>query len=362
MVKSLYFHIPFCNRKCPYCHFYVIPNSERHKEQLLTSLLQEWELIKEKLQDSPITSIYFGGGTPTLFGPEPIFQLIDLVKHKTSDCEITIEANPEDVTVELMTAYKKAGINRVSIGVQSLDNTSLQVLERTHDAQKALDAIWITHDIGIENISIDLMYELPNQTLESFQRTLEAIKPLPITHLSLYNLTIEPHTAFFKRSLKLPSDDEGLLMLSSAIQALENRGLNRYEISAFAKNGYESRHNLGYWTARPFWGLGPSAFSYMDKTRSRNIANINRYTKALNEGSLPIDFTETLPYPQNVHELLAVNLRVLEGVDLNHFDLPPTTHDKIQTLIDQGYLEKSPRLKLTEKGALFYDHVATELI
>lgn len=363
---SLYFHIPFCTKKCPYCHFYVIPNNQKHREELLEGLLLEWEQVRPHLLPYEIVSIYFGGGTPTLFGVEPIKILLSKIHQQSavaSDCEITLEANPEDVTPALMQGYREAGINRVSIGVQSLQDDSLLVLGRTHNANKAIGAIEATFNAGITNISIDLMYELPDQTPESFQKTLNRLNALPITHLSLYNLTIEPHTAFYKQTLKLPSDAENFAMLQMAMSHLEKIGLKRYEISAFAKPGFESRHNTGYWTARPFFGLGPSAFSFFQDKRYRNCANLNRYLHALRENKSPIDFEETLPYPQNVHELLAVELRLLKGVDLNHFKLPETTHAILNRLTLEGYLDgQGDTLRLSEKGLLFYDSVASEII
>jgi oxygen-independent coproporphyrinogen-3 oxidase len=359
---SLYFHIPFCTRKCPYCHFYVIPNNPKHREELLEGLLLEWEQVRGKLEGFEIVSIYFGGGTPTLFGVEPIARLLREIP-STTDCEITIEANPEDVTPALMEGYKKAGINRVSIGVQSLQDDSLQILERTHNSNKAIQAIHDTHQAGITNISIDLMYELPDQTTDSFEKTLSRLETLPITHLSLYNLTIEPHTAFYKRTLKLPSDQDNFAMLNMAVERLEKIGLKRYEISAFARPGCESRHNVGYWTARPFFGLGPSAFSYFNGKRFRNCANINKYYQALKEGKSPVDFEEALPYPQNVQELLAVELRLLRGVNLNRFSLPDETKTVLHQLVKEDYLYlKSDQLDLTEKGLLFYDTIASEII
>ncbi len=362
MNGSIYFHIPFCNKKCPYCHFYVIPNNPKHKQELLEGLLLEWEQVRDQLANFNIISIYFGGGTPTLFGPHPIQTILEKIG-VPNGCEVTIEANPEDVTVELMQGYKQAGVNRVSIGVQSLQDDSLNVLERTHNAQKAIDAIWDTYHAGITNISIDLMYELPDQTPESFEKTLQQLKSLPITHLSLYNLTIEPHTAFYKRPLKLPSDAENFTMHNMAVSQIEKIGLKRYEISAFAKPGFESRHNVGYWTARPFLGLGPSAFSYFKGKRYRNCANLSKYLAALRSGESPVDFEEALPYPQNVHELLAVELRLLRGVDLTRFNLPEKTKIVLDRLIKEKYLTLDREtLRLSEKGLLFYDTVASEII
>lgn len=363
---SLYFHIPFCNKKCPYCHFYVISDKKSSREALLKGLFLEWDRIKKDLANCEIVSIYFGGGTPTLFESAAIRALIDQVRaqsHVRPDCEITIEANPEDVTSHLMKELKLAGINRVSIGIQSLLDESLIQLGRNHTAQKGLEAIEITYNCGIENISIDVMFELPNQTPESFQKTLQKIDPLPITHLSLYNLTIEPHTPFAKRKLPLPSPEDNLIMLQSAISHFEAIGLERYEISAFARPGYRSKHNTGYWEGRPFLGLGPSAFSYWGGSRFQNVPNLNRYLKALEEGQSAIHFCETLPYPDNVNERLAVNLRLLAGVDLTTFDFPQKTSHKIDALQKNGFLCVDNHLcQLTPSGLLFYDTVASELI
>ncbi len=364
---SVYFHIPFCSRKCPYCHFYVLPDEERFKTQLISALALEWKKQAPLLAGKDLISLYFGGGTPFLFGPDAIKTIIEWV-NPPKHAEITLEANPENVTLELMQAYKKAGINRVSIGVQSLDDSSLNTLERTHNAAAAIRAIELTKEAGIDNISIDLMYDLPSQTLESWERTLDRLEHLPITHLSLYNLTFEPHTVFFKHRKKLtplvPTPDLSLKMLETAVQRLEALGLARYEISAFAKPGYASKHNSGYWTARPFLGFGPSAFSYWEGKRFRNIANLSAYAKALAAGDSPVDFSETLAHPDNLHELLAVRLRLLEGVDLAQFPpLPPATHAILHSLATQGWLELQPaHVKLSQEGLLFYDSVATAII
>jgi oxygen-independent coproporphyrinogen-3 oxidase len=374
-IGSLYFHIPFCTRKCPYCHFYVLPNQEALQLKFLTSLELEWNLVSPKLADCEIVSIYFGGGTPSLLKPAAIAKLIQQVRGDTrvaSDCEITLEANPENITFELMQAFAAAGINRVSIGVQSLDDELLTILGREHGSHKAIRAIEDTHRAGITNITIDLMYDLPQQSLASWRRTLEQVGRLPITHLSLYNLTFEPHTLFFKKQKELmpqtPSPELSLEILQEAIASLEAMGLKRYEVSAFAKPGFESRHNTGYWTARPFWGLGPSAFSYWEGSRFSNVADLRKYAQALEEGTLPIDFREKLVYPDHLHELLAVQIRLLDGVDLTHFEaahgqLPPSTHASLRDLEQKGWLSlTNSHIRLTPDGLLFYDSVAEALI
>lgn len=357
---SLYFHIPFCTKKCPYCHFYVIPNQRKAHDLLKEGLRLEWERIKPQLAGKKIVSIYFGGGTPTLFGAEAIGEI--LARIGPVEAEITVEANPEDGSLALFSALKAVGVNRISIGVQSLDDRSLQVLERTHSALKAREAILQVHQAGIDNVSIDLMYDLPDQTESSWLYTLDQLKELPIQHLSLYNLTIEPHTAFSKRKLNLPQAKDSLRFLHQAVEALTRLEFERYEISAFAKAGRESQHNLGYWTYRPFLGLGPSAFSYWEGQRFQNIANLQRYLRLLQEDESPISFREELGYPQNFKEQLAVGLRLKKGFTLPPI-IPEETKRSLTTLAEEGLLiKKENHVQLTERGKLFYDSVATELI
>ncbi len=361
---SLYFHIPFCTKKCPYCHFYVVPNQKNFHALLAEGLKKEWELRAPQVESKKIASIYFGGGTPTLFGPEQIAAVLERIDGKSTDCEITIEANPEEATYELLAEYRRIGINRLSLGVQSLDDRSLQTLERIHSAAKAKEAILAGAKAGFTNISIDLMYDLPSQTESSFRYTLDQLADLPISHVSLYNLTIEPHTVFYKRRKTLlpqiPSPATSLHLLQNALDALEKVGLKRYEISAF---GRPSIHNTGYWTARPFLGFGPSAFSFWEKTRFRNIANLQRYVKLLKEENFPVDFEEKLSYPADLKELLAVQLRLKAGVDIDAWPLPEETHKTLRKLELEGFIRQTSSVwQLTDKGMLFYDTVAVELI
>jgi len=369
---SLYFHIPFCTKKCSYCHFYVIPDKEPFKKQLLEGLKLEWERVLPELLGKDIITIYFGGGTPSLIGPEAIATILSWVYASfPKAAEVTLEANPENMSIELMKAYADAGINRVSIGIQTLDNQILKMLGRLHSGEKAIEAVYQTIEGGINNITIDLMYDLPNQTVTTWENTLSRVVELPITHLSLYNLTIEPHTTFYKQqeSLKkiIPNEDDSLRMYEMAIEILSSK-LEQYEISAFAKPGLHSRHNVGYWVGRPFWGFGPSAFSYFANKRFRNVANLSKYHKALLAGESPIDYSEELEPLSRLRELLAINLRLMKGVDLNSFQtkhgvLDVLTLKSIETLLDQELLVQDQHtLKLSKRGVLFYDTVAVEII
>ena len=373
---SLYFHIPFCSKKCPYCHFFVLPNEERFKKPFLPALLKEFALRRPQLQGKRIVSIYFGGGTPTKLSPDEYAKVLDAIRcssiELSEDCEITLEANPEDVSLPLMRQFHSLGINRISLGVQSLIDDDLVILGRTHNVNRSVSAIHEVHSAGIANISIDLMFELPRQTLTTWEKCLKALSHLPVSHLSLYNLTFEPQTVFFKKKDKLipqlPPDEERLKMLQIATLSLESLGLNRYEISAFAKPGMHSRHNTGYWTGRPFLGLGPSAFSYWDGSRFSNAAHFNKYLTLLDQDRLPVDFEEKLEFPRNLQELLAVRLRLVEGVDLSLFakhygTLPQTIEQSLEVLMEKGWLSrKGDHVKLTASGQLFYDSAASELI
>jgi oxygen-independent coproporphyrinogen-3 oxidase len=327
---------------------------------LSESIAREWQQQLPLLEGKAIASIYFGGGTPSLFNG--IGEILEKIP-RDDDCEITIEANPEESSLELFQHFRSLGINRLSLGVQSLDDRSLQTLERIHSAEKARQAIFNAQKAGFKNVSIDLMYDLPGQTEESWRYTLNQLPDLPIQHLSLYNLTIEPHTAFHKRKVETPTGDLSLRFLTTALEKLEDIGLRRYEISAFAIPGHESRHNLGYWTARPFLGFGPSAFSYWNGERFRNIANINRYAKLLTEGQSPVDFREQLPYPANVKELLAVRIRLKEGANLEDYEICEETRIAIEKLKEMGLVKQNlSQIQLTDRGTLFYDTVASEIV
>ncbi len=342
----------------------------------MPALIKEWQMRLPQLKGKKIVSIYFGGGTPTKLGPQDYTPLLESILTSgveiAPDCEITLEANPEDVSLKGMQEFQPLGINRISLGVQSLIDEDLILLGRTHNVNRSVDAIHQVREAGIDNISIDLMFELPKQNLERWQKTLSAVANLPITHLSLYNLTFEPHTVFFKQRQQLlpqlPPDEERLKMLEIAIDAFTSFGLSRYEISAFAKRGAPSRHNMGYWAGRPFFGFGPSAFSYWEGARFSNVANFNQYLSLIEQNRFPIDFEEKLAHPRKLQELFAIGLRLTAGVDLSlftalHGELPSAMKKTLSMLIEKGFLiQEGNHVQLTSTGQLFYDTVASEII
>lgn len=358
---SLYFHIPFCTKKCAYCHFYVIPDQDRFKTLYLEMLQKEWELRRSLISsEMELLSIYFGGGTPALLGPRGIETILSWIPYPKS-CEITLEANPENITSSQMREFAALGINRVSIGVQTLSDPLLSTLSRTHSAPCAIQAVEATKQAGIDNISIDLMYDIPGQSLISWKKSLSRAVRLPITHLSLYNLTIEPHTLFYKTRPKQPDPQTSLRMLNHAIQFLQEKNFERYEISAFAKGGLFSTHNVGYWRARPFLGLGPSAFSYWKGSRFRNVPHLHRWAKKLKNGEDPVDFQEKLLPEESMKEQLAIGLRLLSGVPLQSW--PRDIEKSLEALEEEKLIERlDTHLRLTQKGLLFHDTVAERVL
>jgi oxygen-independent coproporphyrinogen III oxidase len=362
----IYVHVPFCTRKCPYCHFYSLSERKEQKELYFHALLQEIELWKDTLQKHTIITLYFGGGTPSLLPAEWLSEIIQKIS-PIRDAEITIEVNPENATRELFSQFRAIGISRVSIGVQSFHDNELEALSRPHTSRKAKDAVFMAHKAGFSNISIDLMYEIPHQTLSTFQESLKAATELPITHISLYNLTMEENTPFYRRKDELKksivSQEVGSHMYQAAQEILSSSSFKQYEISAFCRNNKRSLHNIGYWQGGPFLGLGPSAFSYFSNSRFSNVSSIQQYATLLSKKIIPASSFDELDTTSRKKELLAIGLRVLDGVRIDDLPHDLETHKALSKLIDDGLLEKNDeRIHLSSKGILFYDEVASRLI
>ncbi len=361
---SLYIHVPFCNKKCPYCHFYVLKHRCELEELWLKRLLKEWQKVRPPNKN--LLTLYLGGGTPSLLKIENLEAILEAVGG--SPQEITLEANPEDVTYEKAKAWQKMGINRISMGVQSLIDSELIQLGRSHESSKAVEAVEILNRANLSNISIDLMYDLPNQNANSFKKSLDLLQTLPITHLSLYNLTLEPGTPFGRQEKELkkktPTDEESRELYKLACQKLEAIGLLRYEISAFCKDNLRSLHNVGYWEGRPFLGLGPSAFSYWEEERYQNIPNLQKYLELED----PIHFREKLPQEAATIERFLIALRLKEGVLLNDFEknvapLLNETKELLALFEQRGWIEAATTCPhLTDEGLLFYDEIAAEMV
>jgi len=335
---GLYIHLPFCQRKCSYCGFLSLANQPQTLiQQYLTNLLVESNLQFDELERNKdisetdqyiIDTIYIGGGTPSLINGKDMITLLEGIRKKwpiTETAEITMESNPNSLTAENMHAYLKAGVNRLSIGVQSFDDAILEEIGRLHDAKSAVSAVGMAKDAGFANINIDLMFGLPGQTLQQWEATLHTAVSLEPTHLSLYTLQIEEGTKLYHdyKADKLPMVDLDVdrACYHYAINYLKSNGYNQYEISNFAKENYVCKHNLKYWSLDDFLGIGINASSCLAGRRWRNLTDLNQWTSQIENRQLPID-------PVSMHQdsfrdamgiFVFTGLRKKEGISLEEF-------------------------------------------
>lgn len=360
-MTGLYIHIPFCIRKCPYCDFYSLENqSEDIFAAYISRLREEARSYKGKKID--VDTVYFGGGTPSVLSDYFIFEVLDGIKESfnvSQDAEITIEANPSSVDLKKLLGYRKAGVNRISFGVQSACDDELLSLGRLHSFEEAREAVNQAKSAGFENISADLMIATQGQTLDSLKRSVCGIAGLPIKHLSCYILKIEDETPYSRMKLILPNEDECAEYYFSASKWLCDLGYEHYEISNFAKKGFESRHNLKYWNGEEYIGLGVSAYSYYDGVRYHNKRDLSSYLEG--DDIEIIDEEEV----NKAEEYLALSLRLSKGISIKKY---------IALGGDSGVLKKAEevpkhlvkingdRISLTEEGFLVSNEIITKLL
>jgi oxygen-independent coproporphyrinogen III oxidase len=362
-LAGIYLHIPFCRQACHYCNFHF-STSLRYKNEFVEALLKEIDLFYTG-GDKNVETIYFGGGTPSLLTNEDIKKILDKVRSQftvSPGTEITLEANPDDITEDKLFAWKEAGINRLSIGIQSFFEEDLQWMNRAHNAQQAIDSLQLALK-HFSNITIDLIYGTPQLTNEKWKQNVDKALLLNIPHLSCYALTVEPKTLLDKmiRQQQSPNIDtnkqsEQFLLL---MQWLEEAGYEHYEISNFAKPGFRSRHNSSYWQGKNYYGFGPSAHSFDGNTRWWNIANNNTYIQSINNNTIPLE-KEELTDTQKMNEYIMISLRTIEGMDMNR--LPKDVIAKSKKFAERGLLTiTSNSIILTKEGRLLADGIASDL-
>ena len=363
---SLYLHIPFCIRKCLFCSFVIAVGQEHRREEYVGALINE---IKNN-EGKNIKTIYFGGGTPSMLDEDHLDRLMNALREKFSfqnEIEITIEANPESINRAKARFLKERGFNRVSLGVQSMNDRYLKFLGRNHDARMARDAYHILREAGVVNINLDLMYGFPGQTQEELQEDVRHISLLGSEHLSLYTLTIEPNSRFFVSQMKL-DDDEKLAEQYVVIgHVLREDGFEQYEISNFSKPGFESVHNKNYWRGGSYIGLGVGAHGFTGRRRYWNTSNLQDYIRRSGSGEQVIggpnviEGYEDLTEEQLIMEKVLFGLRMNEGIP---WDLVPAARQKlIQTWIKDGFLLlEAGQLKTTNRGRLILDELSARLI
>jgi len=374
---GLYIHIPYCIHKCGYCDFNSHPIKQDEMNHYIDALVAEMKhYAKTYSNTNIIRTIFLGGGTPTTL---TVYQLERILKEcvseftVASDAEITIEANPATIDIEQLKSIRQTGYNRISIGVQSFDKAELKLLDRAHGPEEIHSTVDRARKAGFDNLSLDLMFAVPNQSLSSWESNLNKALEKNPEHLSTYNLTIEQGTAFSKLQsngkLIMPDDDHQLELYKKTIERLTKKGFHHYEISNFARRGKECKHNITYWENKNTLGLGAGASSYMNGTRFKNINLPAHYIRQVKEKKIAVEHSETLEPRQAMGETIMLGLRLLQGISIHQFEkrfqisfinlfrnIISALKEKELVIIEKDYL------RLSQKGLFWADSVTLEFI
>ena len=377
-MAGLYLHVPFCSSKCSYCAFYSVTNNQL-KQDYIEAVCKELYLRKHFFQDihlknnqfdPVVNTVYFGGGTPSCLDESDFEKIFNAIY----DCfgssfeEVTIECNPDDIILPYAKILKKYA-NRISLGIQTFNNDQLKLINRRHNAEEAIKAVNIIKEVGISNISIDLIFGFPKETLADWLFDINQAIKLDVQHVSAYSLMFEEGTKLYhllqKEKIEQVSEELSVEMYDVLIDKLSEAGLAQYEISNFAKPGFESRHNSSYWNETPYLGVGPSAHSYNLFTRSWNVSNVSQYVKSISKGILPLE-EEQIDEITRYNDLITTALRTKEGIHLNTLqeDYAQYLLEQSSEFIKEGTMIKTSdnRLALTRKGYYISDAIMAELI
>lgn len=354
MSLGIYVHIPFCASKCNYCDFNSCVAPKTLKEEYIDALCREIESFAER--NDTIDAIYFGGGTPTILDAKQLCRVMDTIRRRFStaeNCEITTECNPATMGYDGFVTLKKAGFNRISMGMQSADDEQLKILGRIHSFEDCVSCVGAARKAGFENISLDLMFGLPNQNVESFKKSIDAAVSLSPEHISCYALKIEEGTPFAAMDLDVADDDESGEMYDVCVELLKKYGYERYEISNFAKLGYESRHNKKYWQCDDFVGFGAGAYSCLGSERYSNIYNVKEYIECVSRGKSPVRDRMSLSRDDMMSEFVFLGLRMENGISEEEFatrfstDIYDVFREQIDNNIKRGtIIQDGDRLKI----------------
>lgn len=376
MNVGIYIHIPFCKSRCIYCGFYSTTNKEL-KERYVDALIREIHMRKDdfarlgtSLSPSSTSTVYFGGGTPSSLSLCDIERIVGALEStfNGTPSEVTLEMNPDDVTKDYIKAVRQMGINRISMGIQTFDDSRLQFIRRRHNASQAEKAVMTIREEGIHNVSIDLMFGFPNQTMDEWVTDIDKAKALHPTHISAYSLMYEEDTPLFrmlqKGEINQIDDETSLAMYTELINRLTANGYEHYEISNFAMPGYRSVHNSSYWHDTPYLGFGAAAHSYNKDTRSWNIPDLKKYIESIESGVLPSE-SEVIDADTHYNDLITTALRTREGLNLD--DLPQKYREyalvNARKSISEHLLEATDsHIRLTREGLFVSDMVMSELI
>lgn len=371
-MSGVYIHIPFCKQACTYCNFHF-STSLKFKNSLISAICKEIKYQQSFLQKNELTSIYFGGGSPSLLNENDldlIFEALSAAFVWQKDIEITLEANPDDITKEICDVWKKYGINRLSIGIQSFYEKDLKWMNRAHSAEQALFCIPLVQDKGFHNLTCDLIYGIPDSDMVQWEDNIQKLLNFGIPHISSYALTVEEKTLLHHQvqNKKVRPADEKLVeqQFLFLVQKLENEGFDHYEISNFGRPGHYAEHNTSYWKGFPYLGIGPSAHSYQAGTRYWNVANNALYIKDIESGILPQE-SEVLSPADQYNEYVMTGLRTMWGVEtktlmVDHLAFAEWFLQQIKIPLERGLVEnKKDTYVLTKQGKLFADGIASDL-
>lgn len=373
-MAGIYIHIPFCKQRCTYCDFYTQVAPQKIPD-VVDAIIKEMHLRSDYLKNQTIETIYFGGGTPSLLNTSQfnsIFKTIFQLFQVNSDAEISFEANPDDLTTEFLNQIITLPFNRISIGIQSFNDEYLRNLNRRHNALQAINAVKNCQLHGFRNISVDLIYGLPGQTINEWQLELETVYKLNVQHISVYGLTYEQGTRLWKQREKglidVVEDEIMIDMYDALLVKMNENDFEPYEISNFALQGYRSRHNSAYWKMNPYLGLGPSAHSYDGESRQWNVASNTKYINAIKEGSIFYE-KEILSLIDRYNDYVMVSLRTSEGINLSYlesnFGVDLSKHcleNSIQFIKSEKLLYSNNILRLTTKGIDISNLIISELM
>lgn len=372
---SLYIHVPFCVKKCFYCGFYSTPYTALNADLFIDALHLEAAGLAGTFSEREFGSLYIGGGTPTVLSSHQLTTVINVVRSNfkiAPDAEVTVEANPQSGSEPLLLALHKAGVNRLSIGVQSFSDRLLATLGRPHRAEQAGDAFQTARRCGFENVGIDLMYGIPGQTADDWSRTLDRAIALRPDHVSAYSLSLDEGSDYQRKaasgSFHLPDDDAVADFYDTGVERLTAAGFLHYEISNFARQGFECRHNLNYWRRGEYLGLGPGAWSFIAARRFRAVPDLQSYCRRLHAG-VPVTAEDELVGPAEAAlETVMLGLRTGSGIELERFaaEFGPLQRDRLvalaEPMIDRGLLQNDAgRLFLTDRGMVLSNEVLRRL-
>lgn len=374
-MAGIYIHIPFCKKRCIYCDFYSTTLDATWRKQYINALCKEIKLRKNYLGDATIETIYFGGGTPSQLSADELKQIIDTLKESfsLSSCkEITLEANPDDISPNYLEKLRTLPINRLSLGIQSFDDMMLKKLNRRHSAQEAINAVKLCQDAGYKNISIDLMYGLPGENLAQWEKDIQQAIQLQPQHISAYHLIYEEGTVLWKmreqHHVSEADEDLSLNFFSTLIEQLTKAGFEHYEISNFSLPQYASQHNSSYWEGTPYLGLGPSAHSFDGKERGWNVSDIKQYIKAIEKESPSFEIEPSTLYTQ-YNDFIITALRTAKGLNLvylkNQFGEALYKHclSCATPYLKQGTLQREKeRLFVSRQGIFVSDRIMSDLL